>query len=971
MQNINSEDYDQRDQSEIIIEQLHKKIGKLSKQYLNLVKEVKKSDYMRGYNTSVSYAHLKELESIRDKFDSMSNSESVADGDFIKKVKSTIEEIEDVLTQNGNSYSINSIIEYVKEKVYQLYIQNREELEYGQRTPINGHNKLSSNKTADFDDVKGKLDFQNAMDDLTKNYTWLKEKAFKSLEGLDLKYQQIQTDLYEMNQRLKSYRILETFGQKKHRNIGKRDTHMSENEKQAMLDVFEDIFGQVGYTTDSVQVLLDSSNEDIDVLKDTITEYHELLEDKIKKLPNIISSSNLKTATKNLKGEELYDLYLADPEKSEKSNESRNETSIEKELKKDLKKLQSQVSHWKKGHKQLFDVTNEHLKIYSKMMKNKNMERDSLKTCRELFSKSTIKLKDLLRNQYELHYNKNKSRSHREHNSELKASLSPSREFKSSSALNAQRMNETNQFNEDLSNKVIQLKNQVAELQKDLDRYKSKNSLLKQEYEEIDTKYEQINIQLSSKEKSISELKKDNSKLNQKFSTLRGENETLEDLLDQNRNANVQGTSEFKNIIKKAKNSCEAQITSVEKQLEASVESLEQQVRLKDNQIRTIDGKLNDFKFTTLPKLQSEASQKLSKQMSEIQSLHSKNKELNSTVDELTETHQQTEKKLQKSQKLANEFKAKLQEAEQEEINIRKVSEEQENNAASLYESRLDDKNQEIEVLHKDVNKKDAEILALKQDSIKFENKLGTIEAKVKSVQSLIDNYDKELEQESGSKNQTVKLISDELKAVLPNDDRSITQSDDKLNQIRELLKDKNQLENQVKQLKWDIEHESHLVKQSEQDKSTLQEKLEDLKKAHTKEIQDKTSKINSFETTLEEKDAKIATSDGKIAKLDKLVEGGKQRVLKLENNISRYTQFTNTLFNSFDYHHAIEDDQGNLEFEGFFKHLARQNNKRDEIIKKAESEVHKLRENLNKKTQDEQKEAAIKTTNETINQRK
>ena len=67
IQNLNSDEYDQKDEAEIIIEQLHKKIGKLSKQYLTLVKEVKKSDYIRGFNTSVSYAQLKELESIRDR----------------------------------------------------------------------------------------------------------------------------------------------------------------------------------------------------------------------------------------------------------------------------------------------------------------------------------------------------------------------------------------------------------------------------------------------------------------------------------------------------------------------------------------------------------------------------------------------------------------------------------------------------------------------------------------------------------------------------------------------------------------------------------------------------------------------------------------------------------------------------------------------------------------------------------------
>lgn len=84
MQNANIDDYDQKDQQEKLIEQLLKKVGKLSNQYIKLAKAVKNSDYIRGYNTSVSQSQLRELEHIRDRFDNGSNINSSRESDVLK-----------------------------------------------------------------------------------------------------------------------------------------------------------------------------------------------------------------------------------------------------------------------------------------------------------------------------------------------------------------------------------------------------------------------------------------------------------------------------------------------------------------------------------------------------------------------------------------------------------------------------------------------------------------------------------------------------------------------------------------------------------------------------------------------------------------------------------------------------------------------------------------------------------------------
>jgi hypothetical protein len=563
MQNASIDDYDQKDKQEKLIEQLLKKVGKLSNQYIKLAKVVKNTDYIRGYNTSVSQSQLRELEYIRDKFDNGSNINSSSESDVLRNVKEATQEIESVLTQNGNSLSINDIIKYVKEKFYEVYASNKEELESQNRVALEDKSNIKNYKEiSELDDVKGKLDFQTAMDDLTRNYAWIKDKSIRSLDSLNKKYQQIQADITELNTRLASYSIIDTVSQKKQRIFGQKINPLKDAEKKVIFDVLEDVFGLVGYTNDSVNVTLENCVEDINTLKESITEYHDLLEDKIKKLPNMISSSNLK---KPKKGDELYELYLADPEKSERSEESRHEEK--KEMRKEIKKLTSEVSQWKKAHKNLFDILNENQKLYGKIMKTKNAGPDSVNMLKELFKKSNLRLKELLRSQYKLHYTKQKKpKSHRNIPEHYEYTMSPKNDSRSQALLKTENQPEENQYlTDDLVGRINELRNEIKDLKaykqnseadiKDFETFKARHSLLKQEYEDIKRKYDQLKLQSENKDKSITELTRNNSRLSEQLSSLKNENKSLEDILDKNRTTEIQTLSEYRNTLNRSKKS--------------------------------------------------------------------------------------------------------------------------------------------------------------------------------------------------------------------------------------------------------------------------------------------------------------------------------------------------------------------------------------------------------------------------------
>lgn len=140
-----------------------------------------------------------------------------------------------------------------------MYANNKEELESQNKTPLDDRGNIKNyTEAGEFDDVRGKLDFQTAMDDLTKNYAWIKEKSIRSLESLDKKYQQIQADISELNTRLASYSVIDSVTQKRQKVFGQKTNPLKDAEKKVIFDVLEDVFGLVGYTNDSVNVTLEN-----------------------------------------------------------------------------------------------------------------------------------------------------------------------------------------------------------------------------------------------------------------------------------------------------------------------------------------------------------------------------------------------------------------------------------------------------------------------------------------------------------------------------------------------------------------------------------------------------------------------------------------------------------------------------------------------------------------------------------------
>lgn len=345
--------------------------------------------------------------------------------------------------------------------------------------------------------------------------------------------------------------------------------------------------------------------EDIDTLKESITEYHELLENKIKKLPNIISSSNLR---KQKKDDELYELYLADPEKSERSEESRHEGK--KEARKEIKKLSSEVSQWKKAHKNLFDMVTENQKLYSKIVKSKNAGPDSVNMLKELFKKSNLKMKELMRNQYELHYTQQKKpKSHRNIPEHHEHTMSPKKDSRSQALLRTEDQHEENHhLTDDLVDRINELRAEIRHLKthkeeseaekRDFETFKVRHSLLKQEYEEIKRKYDQLQIQTDSKDKSITNLTRQNSRLSEQLASLQNENKSLEEIIDKNRTTEFQAITDFKTSLNRCKRSLEAQITNTTHNLQSQYDSLDTTLTSKVTLLHSLEATLSTIKHS-------------------------------------------------------------------------------------------------------------------------------------------------------------------------------------------------------------------------------------------------------------------------------------------------------------------------------------------------------------------------------------
>lgn len=886
----------------------------------------------------MSYAQLKELENIRERLEGGSNMDSSKESDIFKAVRSATNEIEDVLTQHGNSYSINDIIKYVKKQFYQVYLNNRVDLEDVLHTPAADTmtDKFKDIFVNDLDGVKGKLDFQNAMDDITKNYEWLKEKSFKALFGLEEKYSQIHTDLEELNKRIETYDIMELPNVKALKN-----SSLKENERVILDSVLEDIFGLIGYTSDSINIAMENSLADTDVLKEAIVEYHELLEDKIKKLPNMISSSNLKTKHKS-KGE-LYELYVAEQDKS--SERSNYDSNVENELKKDIKKLTSQVNHWKKGHKQLFDAIHDNQKLLTKMMKCKQLGGDSLKTIQELYSQSNVKIKGLIQSHYELHYSKSKKSKTKREQTMYPQSMSPPKATKSAANL-APKQNSDMKPNDDFVNRIDALKQELSKLKqeredneskfKDFDSLKTKHNLLKDGYTNAKARIDELESEIDTKNKQINELvRKNSTQVDDNYESLR----------------------EFKTIINQSKKQCESKIIQAEQDLEFKIDQLSQVLNTKEKKIKLLESQINDFKANTLAQFQQESQRKMNQKLKEIQTLNSHNKDLKNTVDELTNNHEITENKLKRAQETMQDLKRKLMQAEDEQNNLKKISEEKESFTNSLYEERLKDKNNEIDELSKEINKKENEILQLKEDAIKLDTKLSTVENKVKGVQSLVQVFSDQLRSENGRTNQTIKLILEELESVIPKTEGNKSHQDERLVKMRELLKDKEKLEDQVNQLKWDIDSIISQNKKYEQESGRLQKEYDKILNEKKALSASKDTEIEQLENQLQERDQNIKHMKTDKEKIQKSFNDEKTAKDNIAALLEKYKVFVDKVCTHFKYDNSISHTGGSDDLhllDGFFNHLNILKKQDEKVLQKAELEIKELRDSFHNRSDTE-----------------
>ena len=512
-----------------------------------MVKEVKKSDYIRGFNTSVSHTQLKELENIRDRLDGKAQSDTSKDSDIFKAVQNATQEIEEVLTEHGNSFSINQIIDLVKKKFHDVYIENYTERDYYTKTPIQGNFAEKLKETGELDGIKGKLDFQNAMDDLTKNYEWLKKKSLEALDELEGKHKQIEIDLDELNKRIENYNIDEIQDQQTN-----KPAQLSNEEKELVNFVLSDIFSFIGYTTNSTSAALENSLEHTNVLKEAIIEYSGLLEDKIKALPKIISSSNLKSSNKQR--DVLYELVTGDANKSESSQYDSN---IENDVTKEIQNLKTEVDHWKNEHKSLFDKVHKNLKLYRKMMNSKEMGEHSRDEMKRLFSKSNQKLTEYVKKIYMVYYpssQKNKIRKERSHNL-LSSSSKNLRSF--------HKERRDSRSNDNLLLKIDSLTKELNELKtekeineeslRDYSSLKTKHNLLKSEYGQLKSTIDSLETENDNKENMVNSLTRENKKLVNKVTHLQNEMKELETTLSQNKDNEYENMREYKNVMNRAK----------------------------------------------------------------------------------------------------------------------------------------------------------------------------------------------------------------------------------------------------------------------------------------------------------------------------------------------------------------------------------------------------------------------------------
>lgn len=354
------------------------KFSKLSKKYLDVIRILKSTVFSKEFSSSVNYNQIRELENIRDRFEG-SNEEPVRP-DILQLIKIAVNEIENFMLRNSDSCELSDIIDFIKKQFHSVFMGSKAEADnMGENYARKDSSAYKFNKIKDFDNIKGRLDFQNAMDDFTKTYESLKEKSFKSLNNLEERYDQISRDLTELNQRISSYDIPDVPSIK----VKSVYTNVAKLKDKDIMNILNDVIGHVKYTDESVRAAASNCFMDITCIKDALIGYNELVENKLR-TANMLSRSNLKQKA-NRDGANLYELYLEDQNKSERSHSAKEDSNVEAELKRDLKKFSAQASKWRKEHKQLYDAVQENFKLYKKLTKSGNLGKDSIQLYKDMY----------------------------------------------------------------------------------------------------------------------------------------------------------------------------------------------------------------------------------------------------------------------------------------------------------------------------------------------------------------------------------------------------------------------------------------------------------------------------------------------------------------------------------------------------------------------------------------------------------
>ena len=286
----------------------------------------------------------------------------------------------------------------------------------------------------------------------------------------------------------------------------------------------------------------------------------------------------------------------------------------------------------------------------------------------------------------------------------------------------------------------------------------------------------------------------------------------------------------------------------------------------------------------------------------------------------------------------------------------KKLAEAQESTANFLYEERLKEKNTEIDDKGKEIRNKEKEILTLKEEIIQLESQLNIVSGKVKGVQTLVKTYDEQIIRQTGKSNPTLQLINEELDSI-PQEDSSVNNSNDRILQTQELLKEKEKLEEQLNQLKWDVENEVSKTRKTEQERDKISRELKKVGK-------EKKNLCSQKDEIIQELEMQIASKLNKIKLMEEHNEESKKYCQeletvrsKLEKVLEKYRDFCRKIWSHFEYKETlditVEQSQRPL-LEGLFDHISLQKNKSCQLLSKAESKIKELESNAQDRSEAE-----------------